>query len=78
MLNKHLCQVAIDIPAELMTSSVLLRYKGESFIVAGLNRSHVSNSILGIIVDLVGLTLIITRPQDPMLNNHFLCIGSGE
>ena len=26
----------------------------------------------------VGLTLIITRPQDPMLNNHLLCIGSGE
>jgi hypothetical protein len=52
--------VAIDIPAELMTSPVMFRYKGEGSVVASLNRSHVSNSIVGSIVDLVGLTLKIS------------------
>jgi hypothetical protein len=55
--------VAIDIPAELMTSPVMFRYKGEGSVVASLNRSHVSNSIVGSIVDLVGLTLKISGQQ---------------
>jgi hypothetical protein len=56
VLNEHLCQVAIDIPTELVTSSMVFRDAAEGPIVCGLTQLHASNSVAGSLGENVVLT----------------------